>query len=66
MTDRGGNQHLNNALEIIVMPASYSIGSHYEALVQELVKSGRYASASEDVRIACACLRNAKSSGLQR
>ncbi|CDM63123.1 MULTISPECIES: type II toxin-antitoxin system ParD family antitoxin [Rhizobium] len=32
------------------MPASYSIGSHYEALVQELVKSGRYASASEVVR----------------
>jgi antitoxin ParD1/3/4 len=32
------------------MPASYSIGSHYETLVQELVKSGRYASASEVVR----------------
>ena len=32
------------------MPASYSIGSHYEALVQKLVKSGRYASASEVLR----------------
>lgn len=32
------------------MPSSYSIGSHYETLVQELVKSGRYASASEVVR----------------
>lgn len=32
------------------MPASYSIGSHYETLVHELVKSGRYASASEVVR----------------
>jgi antitoxin ParD1/3/4 len=37
-------------LKGMVMPASYSIGSHYEALVQELVKSGRYASASEVVR----------------
>ncbi|MEW6634157.1 MAG: type II toxin-antitoxin system ParD family antitoxin [Pseudomonadota bacterium] len=32
------------------MPASYNIGSRYEALVRELVKSGRYASASEVVR----------------
>ncbi|TIO05962.1 type II toxin-antitoxin system ParD family antitoxin [Mesorhizobium sp.] len=32
------------------MPASYSIGSRYEALVRELVESGRYASASEVVR----------------
>ncbi|MBZ9985524.1 type II toxin-antitoxin system ParD family antitoxin [Mesorhizobium sp. BH1-1-5] len=32
------------------MPASYSIGSRYEAFVRELVESGRYASASEVVR----------------
>lgn len=32
------------------MPASYNIGSRYEALVRELVESGRYASASEVVR----------------
>jgi antitoxin ParD1/3/4 len=32
------------------MPASYSIGPHYETLVRELVESGRYASASEVVR----------------
>ncbi|MGX5849448.1 type II toxin-antitoxin system ParD family antitoxin [Mesorhizobium sp. PL10] len=32
------------------MPASYSIGSRYEAFVRELVDSGRYASASEVVR----------------
>ncbi|WP_192177914.1 type II toxin-antitoxin system ParD family antitoxin [Mesorhizobium amorphae] len=32
------------------MPASYSIGTHYETLVRELVESGRYASASEVVR----------------
>ena len=32
------------------MPSSYNIGSHYEALVRELVESGRYASASEVMR----------------
>jgi antitoxin ParD1/3/4 len=32
------------------MPASYSIGSRYEAFVRQLVESGRYASASEVVR----------------
>jgi antitoxin ParD1/3/4 len=32
------------------MPASYNIGPRYEALVRELVESGRYASASEVVR----------------
>ncbi|PDS65315.1 type II toxin-antitoxin system ParD family antitoxin [Rhizobium anhuiense] len=32
------------------MPSSYNIGSHYEGLVQELVESGRYASASEVIR----------------
>ncbi|MDX8459251.1 type II toxin-antitoxin system ParD family antitoxin [Mesorhizobium humile] len=32
------------------MPASYNIGSRYEAFVRELVESGRYASASEVVR----------------
>ena len=32
------------------MPASYSIGQHYEGLVRDLVESGRYASASEVVR----------------
>ncbi|MGO4439600.1 type II toxin-antitoxin system ParD family antitoxin [Rhizobium sp. RAF56] len=32
------------------MPSSYNIGPHYEGLVQELIKSGRYASASEVMR----------------
>ncbi|HTJ57426.1 MAG TPA: type II toxin-antitoxin system ParD family antitoxin [Devosiaceae bacterium] len=32
------------------MPSSYTIGEHFEALVQRLVASGRYASASEVVR----------------
>lgn len=32
------------------MPSSYTLGSHYEALVRELVQSGRYASASEVLR----------------
>ena len=32
------------------MPSSYTIGRHYEGLVQELVTSGRYASASEVLR----------------
>lgn len=32
------------------MPASYSIGQHYESFVRDLVESGRYASASEVVR----------------
>ncbi|MEI2298872.1 type II toxin-antitoxin system ParD family antitoxin [Ensifer sp. MJa1] len=32
------------------MPASYSIGAHYEGFVRQLVDSGRYTSASEVVR----------------
>ncbi|MGO4832353.1 type II toxin-antitoxin system ParD family antitoxin [Rhizobiaceae sp. 2RAB30] len=32
------------------MPASYSLGQHYEGFVRELVESGRYATASEVVR----------------
>lgn len=32
------------------MPSSYTIGSRFEALVKELVASGRYASASEVLR----------------
>ena len=32
------------------MPASYSLGPHFEALIQRQVKSGRFASASEVVR----------------
>ena len=32
------------------MPSSYTIGRHDEGLVQELVTSGRYASASEVLR----------------
>ncbi len=32
------------------MPASYSLGQHYEGFVRELVENGRYASASEVVR----------------
>jgi antitoxin ParD1/3/4 len=34
----------------ITMPASYNIGVRYETFVRGLVKSGRYASASEVVR----------------
>lgn len=32
------------------MPSSYAIGSRFEKLIEELVASGRYASASEVVR----------------
>ncbi len=32
------------------MPSSYNVGPHYEDFVRELVKSGRYASASEVIR----------------
>lgn len=32
------------------MPASYSLGAHYEGLVRQLVDSGRYTTASEVVR----------------
>ena len=32
------------------MPASYSLGKHFEAFVQRLVRSGRFASASVVVR----------------
>lgn len=32
------------------MPASYSLGAHFEELIQRQVRSGRYASASEVVR----------------
>lgn len=32
------------------MPSSYTIGKHYEGFVAELVRSGRYASASEVMR----------------
>ncbi|MCJ2013227.1 type II toxin-antitoxin system ParD family antitoxin [Methylobacterium sp. J-076] len=32
------------------MPSSYTLGSHYERFVRELVASGRYASASEVMR----------------
>ena len=32
------------------MPSSYTLGVRYEALVRELVNSGRYASASEVMR----------------
>jgi antitoxin ParD1/3/4 len=32
------------------MPASYSLGKHFEGFVQDQVRGGRYASASEVVR----------------
>ncbi|MFT3803122.1 MAG: type II toxin-antitoxin system ParD family antitoxin [Burkholderiaceae bacterium] len=32
------------------MPASYSIGEHFERFVQDQLRSGRYGSASEVVR----------------
>lgn len=32
------------------MPASYSIGAHFESFVRDQVESGRFASASEVVR----------------
>ena len=32
------------------MPSSYSVGPHFEAFIQKLIESGRYANASEVVR----------------
>jgi len=32
------------------MPTSYTIGSHFEALIQRLLKGGRYSTASEVIR----------------
>lgn len=32
------------------MPSSYAIGPHFEAMIQRLLESGRYANASEVVR----------------
>lgn len=32
------------------MPSSYSLGKHYEELVRDLVRSGRYSSPSEVMR----------------
>lgn len=32
------------------MPSSYTLGDHYEAFIRDLVKGGRYASASEVIR----------------
>jgi antitoxin ParD1/3/4 len=37
-------------MEADEMPSSYTIGQHFEALVRQLVESGRYASASEVLR----------------
>jgi antitoxin ParD1/3/4 len=31
-------------------PSSYTIGEHFEAMVKDLVESGRYSSASEVIR----------------
>lgn len=32
------------------MPSSYTLGTHYETFVRDLVESGRYATASEVLR----------------
>ena len=32
------------------MPSSYTLGSHFEAFIREMVESGRYNSASEILR----------------
>lgn len=44
------------------MPSSYTLGDHYEAFIRDLVKSGRYSSASEVVRDAMRLLEDREQS----
>jgi antitoxin ParD1/3/4 len=46
------------------MPASYSIGPHFEAMVKVMVKDGRYASASDVVRDALRLLEDKEATRL--
>ena len=50
------------------MPASYSLGKHFEQFVQRQVRSGRFASASEVVREGLRLIeeREARLEGLRR
>ena len=48
------------------MPSSYAIGPHFEAFIQSLIASGRFANASEVVRAGLRLLEESEEERLRR